>query len=338
MSVREPRWRARGRLFCWLLLANMLGRGACVVANPFAPEFSPALGELAWDGGLRWQMPLTALQLEPGVEIDITLDHELVALDYGEVESRIAVRPLETGVCRNNGRVIWTRPGGGILRFGDRDRGTTPPARPETVGNALVEIYQQGRVRLFWSEAERRAWVEDSGWVLHYERGSLVRFSSPSGRIFEVTSHGRRVASICVGDKRLLAVDTGERGMLECMTARGVVRFRLTAPDSGRIEAVGKEGGRALVTFTYGTEGLLSGIGRGPTSAVDLGWAPNMGAERGDSTYRLPIHLALAGKHGYRFRISGGVIDLEQSEPGTATRRLRIGVQYGMIRWVKESD
>ena len=39
-----------------------------------------------------------------------------------------------------------------------------------------------------------------------------------------------------------------------------------------------------------------------------------------------------------QFTIPDGVIYLEQSGSNAATRRLRIGVQYGRIRWVKESD
>ncbi len=339
MSVRELRWRARGRLFCWLLLANMLGRGACVVANPFAPEFSPALGELAWDGGLRWQMPLTALQLEPGVEIDITLDHELVALDYGEVESRIAVRPLETGVyCRGSNRIVWNRPGAGSRVFSDRDRVIPLPEVSAIVGTAPVECYRQGPVRLYWSEVARRAWIEDSGWILEYESGSLVRFSSPSGRVYEATSHGRRVTGIRLGTDRLLAVDTEGHGIIECMTARGVARFHIAYSDAGQIERVTDNNKRTLAAFAYGPMGTVTAIRRASMPSLDLAWLSNDGAARGDSPNRFPVHLAKAGRRSYRYWISGGVIYMELSEPDTAKRLLRIGMQYGRIRWVKESD
>jgi hypothetical protein len=322
-----------------LLLASALWRGASVFANPFLPEYAPVLGELAWDGGLRWQMPLTTLRLEPGVEIDVTLDHKLVALGYGEAESRIVVRPLETGLYRrSHDRVIWNRPGGSNRVFSDRDRELQPPAVPATVGSGPIECYRQGPVRLFWREEEQRAWVDDSGWVLHYERGSLVRFSTPSGRVYEVTSHGRRVASICEGDRRLLSVDAGEFGMLECMTARGLLRFYITSREDGRIEAVANDGKRTLVSFTYGPAGMLAGIRRAMLPPLDLVWAWNAKAERGDSPYRLPVHLARAGGRSYGYRISDNVIYLEQRDPHAATRRLRIGVQYGRIRWVKESN
>ena len=330
------RWSTR---VCRLLLASVLWAGSPVMANPFDAEYAPALGELAWDGGLRWQLPLTTLRLEPGVEIDVTLDHELVALDYGETESRIVVRPLETGVyCRGSNRIVWNRPGGGIRVFSVRDRVLPTPAGPAIVGTVPVECYRQGPVRLFWSDVERRAWIEDSGWILEYESGSLVRFSSPSGRVYEATRHGRRVTGIRLGTDRLLAVDTGGHGIIESMTARGVARFQIVYSDAGRIEMVADDNKRTLAAFTHGPMGMVTAIRQASMPSLDLAWLSNDGAARGDSPYRSPVHLAKAGKRSYRYRISDGVIYLEQSGSNAATRRLRIGVQYGRIRWVKESD
>ena len=324
---------------CWWLLVFCIGLGVAGRATPFDADYAPALDDLGWDGGLRWSLPLATVRLEPGVELAIRLEHELVALDYGEAESRIEVRPLETGLYPVNGRrIVWLRPVGGSRLFAQRERLAEVPVPAVAGGATYDEVYQQGGVRLFWSADGGRARIEESGWVLWYEGGGLVGFATPSGKSYEVDCAGRRILCIRAGADVLLATEREEGGAVENLTVNGTKRFRINYSPGGRIAGVTKDGGRPLVAFSYGPEGLLSGIQRSRLPQVGLRWIAIPRAERGDSPYRFPVNLSEVGSRSYRYQIARGVVELEQSGGAAGLRRLRIGLRYGRILWVDDGD
>ncbi len=138
----KARFWCRFPLAGLVLGAALIGRGPVVRADPFAADYVPALGALELGGDLRLRVPLAQIPLGAGASLDLVLDHDLVPLDYGEVRSRIVVRPLATRLfAPEPGVVLWLRPGGGSRRFTHRDL-VAPAASP--AGGATVATLPSG--------------------------------------------------------------------------------------------------------------------------------------------------------------------------------------------------
>lgn len=304
--------------------------------DPFSSEFTPALGDIAWDGNLHWRKALARLKLEPGVEIEIALEHELIALDYGEVQSRIAILPLDTWLSpRADGSIHWKRPGGGARVF-KPSVDPPPPSLASAVNDPPTSIFRSGGTWLLWSEAEHRATLVDANWVLRYEHGHLKQFQSPSGQIYCVATSGSRITSISCTDNNLLTAEPDRSNVIELVGQQEASRFILKRDECHRIRSVENARGQTIVSFGFAPSGLLESICQAPRSKTLLEWQSIPAAQCGDSMFPFPVHLSKAGPNSYHLHCTGGLIEVDRNGPPGLPLRMRIGVRYGRILWIEE--
>lgn len=328
-----------GALF-WCLVCVLRGE-----SDPFLRPYVLALDSLRDDGDLLLTVPLRKWRLDDETDIDVVLAHRQESLEYGEVRSRFDLLPFQTSVMpAAGGAWVWLRPGGGTVRFepprGNSTRGTaqegTSKKKADKMAKASWEVFTHGRTRLTILWPEKSQIIEDGGWVLSYQCGAINALKAPSGRQFIVTSVGRNITRVSENNVLRAEVVWSPLNLPIRLWLDGeMIHFK--TDDAGMIDKVTTEAGDTLAGFAYHRSQLLASIARPGFSEQAFEWQLLPDFTRGDSLYRKPYAVRSAGEVRYGYYIRRDVIHLS-SESANQAKRLKIGMQYGKVKWVSEEE
>lgn len=322
-----------GALLLTLLLAM---RVAMLEAHPFEPEPRLGLEELRADGDLELLVTLAKIPLDDVANLEVWAEHNLEALDYAVVRSRIWVCPARSSVAPwTENSVVWRKPNGARkilakVQAGSHGR-TVTGARASDKEAAIV--YERGGTRAIAGGSAGTFTVHDEGWTLLYNASGLYRFLTPGGESYAVESSGGMIRTIRHGTQTLL--EFRGAGGSDQTIATSDRNFHLRVGHDGEIQAIERGGVGLIAKFGYDSAGRvveadLQGLHHqfswrsiGSLDKHGIGWI-------GDWT------LSRFDEKRFDYRITGKGLTLERSSAVLGVKRVELGVKYGSIISVAE--
>lgn len=329
-----PKWR---KLTAMILVTFSL-ISCNLSGNPFEQRSDLKLDRLRLDGDLYFVLPLCKMGL--GEEwVDVYLDHEMRPLDYGDAQSTLLLRPFITYVysLRDEGN-IWVRPGGGDILFRPedccqkRDEQSADSTFSED-GWENCQIYRREGVTMYMDRGRHRSAICDGGWVLLYRNESLYALVTPRKRRIDVGFCGRMITSLTEERTVIASIrsDSMQRSM-EVKVGDRIYKFRLN--EVGQITQLKGEARPTTVLFGF-DRGLLASVQSGEEYLFDCEWQENLDARCGDSFYQKPWHIKRVGEVSYGYSVSDGMVRLSVQGGSGKVRKLRVGMNYGRILWLR---
>jgi hypothetical protein len=318
-------WGMRGTRALTEGLVLLLLCAGIIHASPFQSAQRLTLGNMKQDGDLFFRIKISSIELSDDTSLEIFLDHEMDASDYGTTQSRFRLRPFETSTWeRETGEIVWEKPGGGRqVAFSEKDAAPKNPPLLQMDGFPSLppKFSRLNNALAGWNETGD-AWVRSESWELIYKNGGLSAIRSPENKLLPVSANGGKIAEIRAGRRALASVEWSPNGNPAALR-RGENRYVFVEDGRGRVaRVIDVELGAAIIELSYNKDGLIEQVKRIGSENTAVSWRKNRGHGRGDSFYKKPFSVRQINDIKYDYSQNGTRVTMKMKPFGSDWRHL----------------